>query len=59
MPVLSAVRFLIPTSTVQGLFREYVAPLHAQWDALDEQTQALRKARDLLLPRLMNGEVTV
>jgi len=58
-PVLSAVPILIPTRTIQTLFRQYVASLHAQWDNLDQQTQALKKARNLLLPRLMNGEVTI
>ena len=44
---------------VQALFRQHVSSLHAQWDNLDIQTERLRTARDLLLPRLMNGEVSV
>ena len=33
--------------------------LHAQWDNLDMKSRKLRAARDLLLTRLMNGEITV
>ncbi|MBT8464136.1 MAG: restriction endonuclease subunit S [Deltaproteobacteria bacterium] len=58
-PVLSEVPILVPTDTVQALFRAHVAPLHMQWDTLDQENQLLSRARDLLLPRLMNGELAV
>jgi hypothetical protein len=41
------------------MFRQTVEPLHSQWDALYSQNQRLEAARDLLLPRLMNGEIPV
>jgi len=40
-------------------FEEYVAPLFQQINCLLAATQKLQAARDLLLPRLMSGEVTV
>jgi type I restriction enzyme S subunit len=36
-----------------------VFPIHEQLNKLDEMNQKLRAARDLLLPRLMSGEIAV
>lgn len=57
--VLSEVPIMVPSRLQQRLFRENVEPMHAQWDNLDQQNQKLRTARDLLLPRLMSGELRV
>ncbi len=38
---------------------EVVDPILDQVDLLESQNSALSKARDLLLPKLMNGEVAV
>lgn len=38
-------------------FLEIVSPIHEQLDKLDERNQKLRAARDLMLPRLMSGEI--
>ncbi len=57
--VLSEVPILKPSETIQRLFRDDVALLHAQWDNLEEQNHRLRNVRNLLLPRLMNGEIAV
>lgn len=59
MSALERVRILLPSPELQSLFREYVAPLMAQWDNLTRQNQKLRTARDLLLPRLMSGQIAV
>ncbi|WP_306564447.1 restriction endonuclease subunit S [Aquabacterium sp.] len=48
---------LLPASTILRSFVETVTPIHAQLDKLDEMNQKLRAARDLLLPRLMSGEL--
>ncbi len=58
-PVLASVPILLPPSTWQTRFLELVDPLNASWDNLYQQNQKLRAARDLLLPRLMSGEVAV
>ena len=50
---------LKPAATVLNLFLETVAPIHDQLDRLDQINEKLRAARDLLLPRLMSGEITV
>jgi type I restriction enzyme S subunit len=50
---------LHPSETLLRSFHETVDPIHAQLDKLDETNQKLRQARDLLLPRLMNGELAV
>lgn len=50
---------LRPSATLLRAFLETVTPIHAQLDKLDEMNQKLRAARDLLLPRLMNGEISV
>ena len=50
---------LHPPATLLRSFHETVEPIHAQLDKLDEMNQKLRTARDLLLPRLMSGELAV
>ena len=50
---------LVPTATLLNLFTEYVRPLFRQIKVLHAQNQKLRAARDLLLPRLMSGEIAV
>lgn len=50
---------LLPAANMLCAFLETVEPIHAQLDNLDEMNQKLRTARDLLLPRLMSGEITV
>jgi type I restriction enzyme S subunit len=50
---------LRPVPTLLRAFLETVTPIHAQLDKLDEMNQKLRAARDLLLPRLMSGELAV
>lgn len=57
--VLAEVAILLPTGILQQLFGEQAASLHAQWDNLAKQNELLRTARDLLLPRLMRGELAV
>jgi len=41
------------------MFTEYVTPILNQINVLSTETRKLSEARDLLLPRLMNGEVTI
>lgn len=56
---LATVPVLVPPPTLQALFREVAEPVHAQRANLFRQNEKLRTARDLLLPRLMSGEITV
>ena len=50
---------LIPDDKILALFEQDVVVIHDQIDLLTKYNEALTQARDLLLPRLMNGEVAV
>lgn len=50
---------LIPPSTLLTLFTDFVRPQFRQIKTLHAQNQKLRTARELLLPRLMSGEIVV
>jgi len=49
----------IPPPTLLEVFDEFVAPCFEQIRILMVQTRQLVAARDMLLPRLMSGEITV
>ena len=49
---------LVPPTTFTALFMEQARPLRKQIQRLLQQNSSLRRSRDLLLPRLMNGEIT-
>jgi type I restriction enzyme S subunit len=51
--------FMVPDEKKVWLFEEAVAPLFRQVANVMEQNEKLRAARDLLLPRLMSGEIAV
>ncbi|MDD9859040.1 MAG: restriction endonuclease subunit S [Nitrospira sp.] len=51
--------FLQPHQGILGVFEDVTGSLLRQVLLLDQQNRKLVKARDLLLPRLMNGAVTV
>lgn len=57
--VLSSATLLMPSASLQGLFRENAEAIQDQKEVLMIQNQKLKQARDLLLPRLMNGEIEV
>ena len=50
---------LQPSDIILDAFIDSVAPMHHQLNKLEEMNQKLRTARDLLLPRLMSGEISV
>lgn len=51
--------FMVPESKIVRLFEETVTPMFRQVGNLLEQNQKLKAARDVLLPRLMSGEISV
>ena len=53
------VEILIPPPLLLRSFDEFAADVFAQIKNLNAQNQKLRAARDLLLPRLMSGEIVV
>ena len=50
---------LLPPKALRGLFSEQFGSILGQMDNLELQIENCIQARDLLLPRLMNGEITV
>jgi type I restriction enzyme S subunit len=50
---------LVPESRIVRDFLDAAGPLREQIARLDEMNEKLRAARDLLLPRLMSGEIAV
>ncbi len=47
-----------PTSIVEAATRHF-EPLHSKVATLSQQIQNLRRTRDLLLPRLLSGQIEV
>jgi type I restriction enzyme S subunit len=52
-------QLLVPPASLLAAFNAQSEPLLAQGHTLHLQNEKLRAARDLLLPRLMSGEITV
>lgn len=52
-------RFVCPTSDVAAKFGEIVSPLLLLRDVLEQKNSTLRRTRDMLLPRLISGELDV
>jgi type I restriction enzyme S subunit len=57
--VLAAAEILVPLCRLQRDFHGFVEPLVDEREVLQLQNQKLKAARDLLLPRLMSGEIAV
>ncbi|MFH1008532.1 MAG: restriction endonuclease subunit S [Candidatus Latescibacterota bacterium] len=52
-------RFVCPTSDIAARFGEIVLPMLSLCDSFELKNTTLRRTRDLLLPRLISGEVDV
>ena len=50
---------LVPPKRVLKLFQDKTEPIYRLVHLLEKETKSLSQARDLLLPRLMSGEVAV
>jgi type I restriction enzyme, S subunit len=57
--VVHKIEVVIPPSKTQNLFGEYVLPIFQQLRQLSIYNDKLRATRDLLLPKLMSGEISV
>jgi type I restriction enzyme, S subunit len=57
--MISAFEITLPTDTLMSQFGEFAQTCFLQRENLALQNQELRAARDLLLPRLMSGEIAV
>jgi len=56
---LAELPLLLPPRRLQAHFREFAAPINRQRALLYRQNEKLSATRDLLLPRLMSGEIAV
>jgi len=56
---LKSVPILLAPRPMQNLYSSQVLPMAAMIEALADQNEKLRQARNLLLPRLMSGEISV
>jgi type I restriction enzyme S subunit len=54
---LAAMEFVVPPIPVQQQFAAIVQPQSAMIETLRQQIQNLRRTRDLLLPRLLSGQI--
>ena len=50
---------MLPCRKIAAAFKEIVEPQFNLIEVLAEQTEKLARARDLVLPRLMNGEIAL
>ncbi|CCI24361.1 Type I restriction-modification system specificity subunit [Microcystis aeruginosa PCC 9809] len=53
------IKVLCPSCTLKSLFLAFANPIYTQIHFLDRYNQKLKQARDILLPKLMNGEIEV
>ncbi|MBJ6119642.1 restriction endonuclease subunit S [Pontibacter sp. BT310] len=56
---IEGIEMLIPNDTILKDYLDITASLFEQRLVLIEQNQKLKQARDILLPKLINGEITV
>jgi len=56
---LNRIPVVVPPAELRLAFQEIADPIFEQIFVLQAQVAKLRTARDLLLPRLMSGELTV
>ena len=53
------IKIINPNNDIGKKFDELVKPLDLQIENLNSKISNLRKTRDLLLPKLMSGEVKI
>ena len=57
--VISRIPIIVPSHEVLMLFDDFASEIFIQIAVLNRQVEKASLARDILLPRLMNGEVPV
>lgn len=56
---IAEMQLIFPSKTLRRNYEEIVVPIKEQIQNLTNQNIKLKEARDLLLPRLMNGDIAV
>ena len=59
VPILQEFDILVPTQNTLLEFCDSVTPLFERWKSNVAENRALSQTRDILLPRLMSGELSV
>lgn len=59
IPVLTSFHFLCPPQELREKFSETVSPMRALGTKLVQANSCLAKSRDLLLPRLVSGDLSI
>lgn len=59
IPLIIDRTILCPSDNIRQMFHVFVKPIFNKLDVLEKQIEALKEARDRLLPKLMNGELEV
>ncbi len=56
---IDATKINIPTTDIQDKFNKMISPMYDEIQILGEKNQLLQETRDLLLPRLISGKLSV
>lgn len=56
---LESEQILVPSNNIQELFKKIIVPIFDKISLLGYKNQTLKQTRDLLLPRLISGEIDV
>jgi type I restriction enzyme S subunit len=56
---IASMKIVTPKSNIVILFSDFVSDIFKQIDVLERKTLNLRKTRDLLLPKLISGEIDI
>lgn len=56
---LKNLNIILPTQKITNNFEKFIEPIYANIISFSTQNKNLRKTRDLLLPRLISGELSV
>lgn len=57
--VLKGIKFLLPPNNIRKYFNAITSEFFCQCNTLLQMEKKVAQARDLILPRLMNGEIVV
>ncbi|HAY22872.1 MAG TPA: restriction endonuclease subunit S, partial [Desulfobacterales bacterium] len=53
------IEIMQPPNRLIEMFSDHICPIDSQIETLHKACNKMKEARDLLLPRLMNGEIAV
>ena len=57
--ILNNINIVVSSNQIQEQFSDFLSKVFFQIDILQKKNENLRKTRDLLLPKLISGEIDV